>query len=274
MRHPKAFALLRPIGMSPDAPSLVGLAIALWGSVFVLFTMRSFTLGLPYIGEQAALRFIMMGIGAGLCGLLYFAANAVRALSRLVQAAFLAAAVLASGAFYSGANYTLLYVIAADWPDTFPAFAVIVGYFTSTVWIFALWLSLLFLLRGHAPSLGASSDASAAAADGVLWLSQNGGRVRIGLQDVDWVQSEGDYVRLYVHGRSYLHRMTLEGAEKLLRSFGFVRVHRRFLIPLREVERVARGPTGRRMAVLRGGVTVPIGRAYMTRVRQLISTRF
>lgn len=272
MRTPVS-ARSRLFAAPPDGLAIVGVGALLWAVVFLLFTFRSFTLGLPYVGEQAGLRCIMMGVGAGLCALLYLEANRIRGRSWRTQSAILGIEVLASGAFYSSANYALLYVVWADLPDATPALPLIVGYFTSTVWIFALWLSLVFLVRNRSASLGASAAEKPVPfpEDRHLWFKHKGGMVRIRLEDIDWAQSEGDYVRFHVDGRSYLHRMTLEGAESLLESLGFIRVHRRFLVPIRSVERVARASDGRRVAILTSGLRVPVGRAYAGRIRNLVS---
>src|SRR5690242_19047581 len=112
MRYGYAFARSRPLGISRDNLVVLKMGISLWAIVFALFTFRSFTLPLSYVGEQAGLRCIMMSVGAGLCGLLYAATNRVRSLSLALQAAILGLAVVASGAFYSSANYVLLYVVA------------------------------------------------------------------------------------------------------------------------------------------------------------------
>jgi hypothetical protein len=76
----------------------------------------------------------------------------------------------------------------------------------------------------------------------------------------DWIEAADNYVEVHVGGRVMLLRMTMHAAEQKLRSRGFVRIHRRFLVNLGRVEAVLGTNGDRRVRV--GGKELPVGSRY------------
>lgn len=80
--------------------------------------------------------------------------------------------------------------------------------------------------------------------------------------EVDWVESEGNYVRLHIGATSYLLRGNLSRLEESLGPFGFVRVHRRFLVNLDRITEVQPWFGGDALLVLTNGAKVRLSRTF------------
>jgi len=88
--------------------------------------------------------------------------------------------------------------------------------------------------------------------------------------EIDWIQSDGDYVRVYVRGRGYLVRHTLTSLEEQLNTRRFVRVHRSTIVNAASVrEVVPEGDRGYRV-LLRDGVSVKASRGHRDAVDRLL----
>jgi len=102
-----------------------------------------------------------------------------------------------------------------------------------------------------------------------LWAERNRQRVRVPLDCIEWVEAEGDYVRLHAGDTGGTIRMTLSHAEKVLARQGFLRVHRSVLCRRDSIVAVSRTPTGAMRAVLAGGDTIPVGRSFASIVSEM-----
>ena len=89
------------------------------------------------------------------------------------------------------------------------------------------------------------------------------GAVRIlRVDDVDWLETEGNYVRIHVGKESYLLRQTAARMESDLDPRRFVRVHRRYLVNLSRVVEVQPWFGGDAVLVLRDGSKLRLSRTY------------
>jgi two-component system LytT family response regulator len=86
------------------------------------------------------------------------------------------------------------------------------------------------------------------------------GTVVVPLRDVDWIEAADNYARIWTGGRSYLLREPLRALEPRLRSDGFVRAHRRALVPIGKVAALKWTPNGGLVAVLINGISVRVSR--------------
>jgi len=103
---------------------------------------------------------------------------------------------------------------------------------------------------------------SAPAASGRLMVKSGGRMMLLPLDELDAVESEGNYVRLHSGGRSYLVRDTMAGIEARLGSDRFCRIHRGWIVNLDRVREVATRANGEHELVLRDGRRLRVGRAY------------
>ena len=81
-------------------------------------------------------------------------------------------------------------------------------------------------------------------------------------RDVDWVESEANYVRLHVGTASHLIRGNLSRLEEKLAPFGFVRVHRRFLVNVERVTEVHPWFGGDAILILATSTKVRLSRTF------------
>jgi DNA-binding LytR/AlgR family response regulator len=82
------------------------------------------------------------------------------------------------------------------------------------------------------------------------------------------VGAEGDYVRLYVPGRSYLHRETMSAMERRLAPGEFVRIHRSTIVRAARIRELRALPNGEYVVVLRDGTELRASRSYADRLRE------
>ena len=106
------------------------------------------------------------------------------------------------------------------------------------------------------------NDAGSAPAAGRVMIKSGGRMMLLPLDDLDAVESEGNYVRLHSGGQSYLVRDTMAGIEARLGSDRFCRIHRGWIVNLDRVREVATRWTGEQELVLRDGRRLRVGRAY------------
>jgi two-component system LytT family response regulator len=89
-------------------------------------------------------------------------------------------------------------------------------------------------------------------------------------REIDWVESEANYVRLHTGTGSYLIRGNLGKLEDKLAAFGFVRVHRRFLVNLDRVTEVQPWFGGDAIIILSSNTKVRLSRTF----RETFEKRF
>ena len=94
--------------------------------------------------------------------------------------------------------------------------------------------------------------------------------VVIDLEEVDCIESAGNYVRLHVGDAALLFRSTLSGIESELAPDSFVRIHRCFLVRAGQVKYLDKGFQGDLTVTLRSGKKLPMQRTYANAVKKLL----
>lgn len=93
-----------------------------------------------------------------------------------------------------------------------------------------------------------------------LAVQTSRGPMLLRAHEIDWIEAEGNYARLWVGERSHLLRESMNALEERLGAHGFVRAHRGALVRLGAVRKVVRDPSGGTCAVLLSGPCVKISR--------------
>ncbi len=97
-------------------------------------------------------------------------------------------------------------------------------------------------------------------------------RLMLRSSDLRLVRSAGNYCELHAGDRMHLVRITLKDLEAQLEAKGFLRVHRTAMVNLSSVAAIAPAPGSKRLEVrLDCGGQVPVGRAYVSRLRSVAS---
>jgi DNA-binding LytR/AlgR family response regulator len=96
------------------------------------------------------------------------------------------------------------------------------------------------------------------------------GRTRLVARDqVCWVEAEGDYVRLHtLDGNAYLVRMPISHLEERWSAYGFIRIHRGFLVQFRHITEFS--VTNGVHSVTVAGHPLPVSRRHVRDVRDRI----
>jgi two-component system LytT family response regulator len=89
-------------------------------------------------------------------------------------------------------------------------------------------------------------------------------------EDIDWIQSSGDYVRLHVGSACHLLRRTMKELQALLDPKRFLRVHRNAMVNLDRVREFYLPPTGNMFVTLNTGISLPLRRHNRSLLRRLI----
>lgn len=104
-----------------------------------------------------------------------------------------------------------------------------------------------------------------------LWVrGVSGSLTHVALDQVDWVSSEDDYVRLHTPSGSHLLRLSIKALAERIDTSKFVRVHRAALVRIAAIAQLRQTPTGRRDVILRDGTRIATGRVYARRLREML----
>ena len=101
---------------------------------------------------------------------------------------------------------------------------------------------------------------------------KSAGRVHfVHVTEVDWIEAADNYVRVHSAGESYLVRETMSSLETKLDPRRFARVHRSVIVNVDRVKQLNPMFKGEYEIVMQDGKHLPFGRAYRSRLQQLIT---
>ncbi|MEZ5330534.1 MAG: LytTR family DNA-binding domain-containing protein [Thermoanaerobaculia bacterium] len=86
--------------------------------------------------------------------------------------------------------------------------------------------------------------------------------VVVRLRDVDWIEGDGNYVRLHEGETVHRHRTTLGALGGRLDRRRFARIHRSTWVNVERVREIRPLGSGRSEVVLRSGVALTLSRGY------------
>jgi two-component system LytT family response regulator len=91
------------------------------------------------------------------------------------------------------------------------------------------------------------------------------------IQEIQWVEAEGNYVRIAVRGETHLIRETMTRMAAKLSGAPFIRVHRSRLVNLRFVKEIqAWAGNQQSTVVMQDGHAFPLSRGCRKNVRHLL----
>ena len=93
-------------------------------------------------------------------------------------------------------------------------------------------------------------------------------------EEVDWIESAGNYVCLHVGPESHLLRETMNGVEERLDPARFVRIHRTAIVNIDLVKELQPLFHGEYQVVLRDGTQLTLSRGYRERLQEVIGREF
>jgi two-component system LytT family response regulator len=95
--------------------------------------------------------------------------------------------------------------------------------------------------------------------------------VVIAVDEVEWIESAANYVRLHAGGSEYLARETLSSLDERLPHERFVRIHRSTIVALACVRELVPDGEGELAVVLRDGTRLRCSRSYRAALEERLS---
>ncbi len=102
-----------------------------------------------------------------------------------------------------------------------------------------------------------------------FWVSHRNELIRIAALDIDRIEAERDYMRLYVGDRSYLLHQTISSLEQRLDPAMFQRIHRSHILRKDTIAGLRHEGGGVWHILLDNGESLRIGRKYLADVKNL-----
>src|ERR1044071_4396901 len=103
-----------------------------------------------------------------------------------------------------------------------------------------------------------------------LVIKMNGHVFFIKAEEIDWLEAEGNYVRLHAGKESYLLRDTISALESQLDPKRFVRVHRSAIVNVDRIQELQAWFHGEYRIILREGVQLTLSRSYREKLHELL----
>ena len=88
--------------------------------------------------------------------------------------------------------------------------------------------------------------------------------------DIDWIEADGNYLRLWTGDRSHLVRETMKGAEERLDPATFLRIHRSTIVAIDRIDSIQAQDNGDYLVTMQSGARLATSRGYADRIRGLL----
>jgi two-component system, LytTR family, response regulator len=94
--------------------------------------------------------------------------------------------------------------------------------------------------------------------------------ILVRVDDIRWMQSSGNHIRLHVGKTSHVIRQSMKNLQALLDPNRFLRVHRNAMVNLDHVEEFHLPPNGNMFVKLNDGLCLPLRKANRAQLRKLL----
>ncbi len=135
---------------------------------------------------------------------------------------------------------------------------------------------LLALLRdapGGAPAAGTQPPADGRYLKRLAIKA--GGRVTIlSVKDIDWIEAEGDYVKIHVGKAWHVLRETMKRLEAQFDPGRFVRIHRSTMVNVERIRELQPYFRSEYVVILHDGTTLKLSRGYKDHLEAVLGRRF
>jgi two-component system, LytTR family, response regulator len=101
-------------------------------------------------------------------------------------------------------------------------------------------------------------------------VKTRGRRSYVDLADIDWIETQGNYLTLHVNSSTHMIRTTLANFETQLDASRFVRIHRRFIVAVDRIRDLTPAGNGDAVVQLMDGRELSASRRY----RKIIGQRW
>jgi two-component system LytT family response regulator len=126
------------------------------------------------------------------------------------------------------------------------------------------------LARQMAALLQNAASAPAPAAAGRIPIKRDGSVTFVRVEDVDWVEADGDFVRVHAGKDTHMLRETMAEITSKLPAERFARVHRSVIVNTDRIREIQPWFKGDYVLILQDGTRLRSGRTYRETVQKLI----
>jgi two-component system LytT family response regulator len=100
---------------------------------------------------------------------------------------------------------------------------------------------------------------------------KTGGRVSfVRIEEIDWIEAAGNYVRLHCGKDEHLLRESMAGLEERLDARQFLRIHRSTIVNAERIRELQPAFHGDYAVILRDGTELTLSRGYRDKVQELL----
>ncbi len=104
-------------------------------------------------------------------------------------------------------------------------------------------------------------------------MVKSGGRISfVKAEEIDWIEADRDYVRLYNGPKKHLLRGTISGMERQLQGERFVRIHRSTIVNVDRIREMQPLSYGEYAVILQDGTRLTLSRSFRERVFEHMMT--
>jgi two-component system LytT family response regulator len=103
-----------------------------------------------------------------------------------------------------------------------------------------------------------------------LVVRSNGGMRLLPVEDVDWLEAQGNYVQIHTAGQTYSLREPLKSLEKTLSPERFLRIHRAFMVNIQSIQQLQPWSSGDYSLILHDGTRLFSSRGYRDSIERLL----
>lgn len=104
-----------------------------------------------------------------------------------------------------------------------------------------------------------------------LLVKVNGRMVILEMDEIDWIEAAGNYVKLKVGSESYMLREGIGRVSQRLDARLFVRIHRSMIVNVRRIKELLPCNSGEYMVLLRDGKELSCSRGYRAKLQHMIA---
>ncbi len=103
-----------------------------------------------------------------------------------------------------------------------------------------------------------------------LVIKSSGRVVFVRVDEIDWVDAAGNYVRIHAAGDSHMLRETMGRLEERLDPEKFLRIHRSTIVNIERIRELQQQFHGDYLVVLKIGQRLTLSRSYRDRIQELL----
>ncbi|WP_144209293.1 LytR/AlgR family response regulator transcription factor [Shewanella donghaensis] len=121
---------------------------------------------------------------------------------------------------------------------------------------------ILSRLQGEANPVAQSEDDNISQSFDRLLIKKLGKEFIVKVEEVEWLEANGNYVNLHINGRIYPTRTTLSKLIEKISTKGFCRIHRSHAVNLEKIESITPLSSGDSEVKLNSGKALNLSRRY------------